>query len=241
MFKVEVMDAIPYAGSLQTEAGVNTSFNSDSDELSRRMNLEAAKAVKYARSDANGDPVISEEEALKFVTLNAAIQLGIDDKVGSLAPGMHADIVVWTAPPLSTNAVPRHVFIDGREYFSLEQDARDRAAIAAERKRLVQEILDAPDRDRDTVVNDSPDSPDDELLASYYRYLEDNGLDHEVARPGDCGCGVLNHRVHYLLEKAGLHLEGGGSHAGHDHAGHGHGHDHAGHDHAGHDHHGHDH
>ncbi|MBZ0172584.1 MAG: hypothetical protein K8E66_09420, partial [Phycisphaerales bacterium] len=72
MYKVEVMDAIPFAGPLQTEAGVSTSYNSDSDELARRLNTEAAKAVKYARPGSG----MTEEEALKFVTINAANQIG---------------------------------------------------------------------------------------------------------------------------------------------------------------------
>ena len=66
------------------------------DELARRLNLEAAKAVKYG-----GTPEI---EALKFVTINPAKQLQIDRRVGSLEPGKDADLVVWNGNPLSTMA-----------------------------------------------------------------------------------------------------------------------------------------
>ena len=75
-YKYEVVDAIPHNGTLMANAGVNVSFNSDSDELARRMNLEAAKAVKYGG--------VSEEDAIKFITINPAIQLGVDKWVLSL-------------------------------------------------------------------------------------------------------------------------------------------------------------
>ena len=85
-YKVEVQDAIPHNGAIMHEVGVVVSFNSDSDDLARRMNVEAAKAVKYGG--------LSEEDALKFVTLNPAIQLGIEERVGSLEKGKDADFVL---------------------------------------------------------------------------------------------------------------------------------------------------
>ncbi len=93
-YKFEVYDAIPYNGALMHNAGVLVSFNSDDPELARRLNLEAAKAVKYGG--------VPETEALKFVTLNPAKQLRIDERVGSLEPGKDADLVVWSGSPLST-------------------------------------------------------------------------------------------------------------------------------------------
>ncbi|MFU8830106.1 MAG: amidohydrolase family protein, partial [Phycisphaerales bacterium] len=93
-FKFEVIDGNPYNGAIMHEVGVVVSYNSDSNEVARRMNTEAAKAVKYGR--------VPEAEALKFVTLNAAKQLRIEDRVGALAPGMDADIAVWTGHPLSS-------------------------------------------------------------------------------------------------------------------------------------------
>ena len=93
-YKFEVYDAIPYNGALMHNAGVVVSFNSDDAELARRLNLEAAKAVKYGG--------VPPEEALKFVTLNPAKQLRIDEHVGSLEPGKDADLVVWSGSPLST-------------------------------------------------------------------------------------------------------------------------------------------
>lgn len=125
-FKLEVYDAIPYAGSIMRERGVVVSFNSDSSDHARRMNLEAAKAVKYG-----GTP---EEEALKFVTINPAKQLHIDKQVGSLEQGKDADFVIWSGHPLSTRSVCLQTWIDGQQYF--ERDAARRRAEGREKDRL---------------------------------------------------------------------------------------------------------
>lgn len=132
-YKWEVYDAIPYNGSIMHDAGIPVSFNSDSDELARRMNTEAAKAVKYGG--------VPPDEALKFVTLNPAKQLKIDDRVGSLESGKDADFVIWSASPLSAFARCEATYIDGREYFSLAHDAEIRRRIARERQRLIQKVL----------------------------------------------------------------------------------------------------
>ena len=104
-YKFEVYDAIPFNGALMQEMGVITSFNSDSSELACRMNVEAAKAVKYGG--------MSEPEALKFVTINPAIQLRIDGRVGSIEQGKDADLVIWNGPPLSTYSKAEQTWIDG--------------------------------------------------------------------------------------------------------------------------------
>ena len=134
-FKFEVFDAIPFAGPLQHEVGVNTSYNSDSDELVRRMNTEAAKAVRYSRGS------IDPATALKFVTLNPAIQLGIADRVGSLEVGKDADFAIWNGPPLSSLSRCVATYIDGREYFSDARDAQLRERVSRERDRLITKIL----------------------------------------------------------------------------------------------------
>jgi imidazolonepropionase-like amidohydrolase len=132
-YKFEVYDAIPYNGTLMHDVGVVVSFNSDSGELARRMNLEAAKAVKYGG--------VPEEEALKFVTINAAIQLGIDHRVGSLEAGKDGDFAVWSGSPLSTYSKCEQTWIEGRKYFDIGDDLAMRQAVAAERARLVQKIM----------------------------------------------------------------------------------------------------
>lgn len=151
-YKHEVIDAIPYAGALMHEAGVVVSFNSDDRELARHLNTEAAKAVKYGG--------VPPAEALKFVTLNPARQLRIDDRVGSLEPGKDADFVLWTASPLSGYARVEQTWIDGRRYFDRDEDARLRAAVAATRAALVQRIL--PERQRVLGTSAGGDTPGDE-------------------------------------------------------------------------------
>jgi imidazolonepropionase-like amidohydrolase len=128
-YKYEVIDAIPQAGSLMRERGVLVSFNSDSSDLARRMNLEAAKAVKYGGT--------SEEEALKFVTINAAKQLGIDKRVGSLEPGKDADFVVWSGHPLDSRSVVLQTWIDGKKYFDRDEALKRSAALKQERADLI--------------------------------------------------------------------------------------------------------
>lgn len=138
-FKVEAYDAIPYNGALMHDAGVLVTFNSDSDELARRLNTEAAKAVKYGGVD--------EVEALKFVTLNAAKQLAVDRWVGSLEAGKHADFVIWNGHPLSTYTKCEQTWIDGRKYFDIDEDLQMRIEVEKERTRLIQKLLKSPESD----------------------------------------------------------------------------------------------
>lgn len=132
-YKVEAYDAIPYNGAILYEQGVVVSFNSDSAELARRMNTEAAKAVKYGN--------VPPEEALKFVTLNAAKQLHLDHRIGSLEVGKDADFVIWNDFPLSTYSVCIQTWIDGCKYFDIEEDRHLREQVAVQRTKLVQKIL----------------------------------------------------------------------------------------------------
>lgn len=119
-YKVEAYDAIPYNGALLDQAGAVTSFNSDSDELVRHLYSEAAKGVRYGGMD----PV----RALRLVTLNPAIQLGIEERVGSIEVGKDADLVLLTADPLSTLARVVWTLVDGEvefqrvDAFGLDQD-----------------------------------------------------------------------------------------------------------------------
>ncbi|MEC9374585.1 MAG: amidohydrolase, partial [Planctomycetota bacterium] len=197
-FKFEVYDAIPHNGAIMHEVGVTVSFNSDSDELARRMNAEAAKAVKYGG--------VSPEEALKFVTLNPAKQLRIDDRVGSLEPGKDADFVIWSGDPLSTLSRCEATYIDGREYFSRTRDAELRKAADAERRRIAQKILskDAPKKKPGgEMAGEGADAPDatptaaapsliqrvhlDAIREQYLDMLR-AGIDPNTSKCGQCGC-----------------------------------------------------
>lgn len=147
-YKVEVRDAIPYNGALMHDQGVVVSFNSDDWELGRRMNQEAAKAVKYGS--------LSPEEALKFITINPAIQLRIEKYVGSVEPGKHADLAIWSGPPLSNFSVCEQTWIDGRKYFDRQQEQQRRKQVSEMKNTLVQKILDtrAPMMDEGESLED---------------------------------------------------------------------------------------
>jgi imidazolonepropionase-like amidohydrolase len=218
-YKVEVQDAIPQGFPIMHEVGVVVSFNSDSDELARRLNTEAAKAVKYGN--------VPPAEALRFVTINPAKQLMIDDRVGSLEIGKDADVAVWSGDPMSSYTRCERTFVDGRELFSLEQDAAHRAKIKAERQRIIQKILaekqtpgggrgeagprGGPDagpgggrpgggrrRPEDTSGTYDPGAgfaSEDEAIAAqreYYLDLIRRGISPDFALPGQCGCGQMH-------------------------------------------------
>ncbi|MBQ71787.1 MAG: hypothetical protein CMJ67_02670 [Planctomycetaceae bacterium] len=138
-YKMEVMDAIPYSGTLMHQVGVLVSFNSDDDELATRMNDEAAKAVRWGGLD--------EAEALKFVTLNPAKQLGIDDRVGSIEIGKDADFVLWSDSPLSSYARCEQTWIDGRQLYHREEARAAHGEAMKERGRLLAKASGAADPD----------------------------------------------------------------------------------------------
>ncbi|MEO5803733.1 MAG: amidohydrolase family protein [Verrucomicrobiota bacterium] len=129
-YKYEVIDAIPFNGSLMRERGVNVSFNSDSSDLARRLYTEAAKAVKFGGT--------SNEEALKFVTINPAKQLHIDKRVGSLEPGKDADFVVWSKSPLDSTTVCLQTWIDGKKYFDRSLETERASVLEKERSALIE-------------------------------------------------------------------------------------------------------
>lgn len=134
-YKFEVKDAIPYNAALMHKVGVTVAINSDNAEMARRLNQEAAKAVKY------GD--VSEEDAWKMVTLNPAKLLHWDKFTGSIKAGKDADVVLWNTNPLSIYAKPLQTYVDGVCYFDINQDAKLREQIKAERVRLINKMLQA--------------------------------------------------------------------------------------------------
>lgn len=132
-YKMEVQDAIPYNAAILNKMGVVTAINSDDAEMGRRLNQEAGKIVKYGK--------VSEEEALKMVTLNPAVMLHLDKRTGSIKEGKDADVVVWSANPLSIYAIAEKTFVDGRLMFDVEADKNLRAELAKERNRIIQKLL----------------------------------------------------------------------------------------------------
>lgn len=134
-YKYEVIDAIPYNAALLSRMGVITAINSDDAEMGRRLNQEAAKAMKYGG--------LSEEEAWRLVTINPARLLQIDHRVGSIRKGKDADVVLWNDNPLSVYAQPIQTYVDGQLLYDRAQDEAQRLWIATERNRLVQKMLTA--------------------------------------------------------------------------------------------------
>ena len=132
-YKFEVNDAIPYNAAILHNVGVTTAINSDDAEMSRRLNQEAAKTIKYGG--------MSEEDAWKTITLNPAKLLRIDDKVGSIKIGKDADIVLWNQNPLSVYAVAEKTIIDGAIYFDKERDKMLRKEIKEERALLINMMM----------------------------------------------------------------------------------------------------
>ncbi|MDE2806110.1 MAG: amidohydrolase family protein [Gemmatimonadota bacterium] len=131
-FKLEAYDATVYNARILIEAGVVTSLHSDNSEIASRMNWEAGKLLRTG---------LTPEQALSTVTNQAAEAIAIHDRVGSLEAGKDADFVIWSGDPLSQFTRAEQTWIDGRRYFSLEEDAAMREQIAQERTQLIQAIL----------------------------------------------------------------------------------------------------
>ena len=129
-YKAEAYDAIPYNAGLMTRRGVLVSINSDDAAEATHLNQEAAKSIRYGG--------LTHDEALKLVTLNPAIQLGIDKRVGSIDVGKDADLAIYNHDPLSAYAVVQKTLIDGRVYFDREKEQAGRAALEKEKKDLLE-------------------------------------------------------------------------------------------------------
>ena len=131
-FKLEAYDATVYNARILIEAGVVTSLHSDNSEIASRMNWEAGKLLRTG---------LTPEQALSTVTNQAAEAVAIHDQVGSLEAGKDADFVIWSGNPLSQFSRAEQTWVDGRRYFSLEEDAAMRDRIEQERTELIQAIL----------------------------------------------------------------------------------------------------
>ena len=129
-YKMEAIDAIPYNAALMMRKGVLVSLNSDSAELMRHLNQEAAKAIKYGG--------VTEDEALAMITINPAKQMDIDNRVGSIEAGKDADLVIYDKHPLSNYAKVQKVVIDGELYFDRDRDVSQRTERDSRKKALVE-------------------------------------------------------------------------------------------------------
>jgi len=165
-YKMEAFEAIPYNAAVMHQRGVLTSLNSDDANLARRLNLEAAKTIRYGG--------LAPQAALAMVTINPARQLRIDDRVGSLRSGKDADVVIWSGNPLSVFSRAEKTFVDGRLVFSREVDLAWRARVAEARARLVEEIG-GPGKASKPARDPAPDGGNPEVAAPVYRFAPGQG------------------------------------------------------------------
>ena len=150
-YKYEVKEAIPYNAAILNEMGVITAINSDDAEMGRRLNQEAAKAVKYGG--------VSQEDAWKMVTLNPAKLLHLDDRMGSIKVGKDADIVIWSANPLSMHAKVEKTFVDGMLLYDWERSFELHQRDQKERKRIITKMIDAKNggsKTRKPIMRENP-------------------------------------------------------------------------------------
>jgi len=140
-YKIEAYDAIPFNAAVMMRKGVLTSINSDSADVTRRLNTEAAKTVKYGG--------LTETEALSLITINPAKQLEVEARVGSIEPGKDADLVLYNQHPLSSYAVAQKVWVDGDLYFDRQKDIEERSRKEAAKKVML-------DRQREQQKKNAP-------------------------------------------------------------------------------------
>ena len=162
-YKVEAYDAIPYNAALMTRRGVVVSINSDDAEEATHLNQEAAKSIKYGG--------LSHDEALKLVTINPAMQLGIDKRAGSIDVGKDADLVIYNHDPLSAYAVVQKTIIDGRVYFDRARDLAERPDREKEKKALIEKEKKAGEKKAEEKKNDDK-KPEDKTKPTESALLE---------------------------------------------------------------------
>ena len=163
-YKMEVVDAIPYNASIMQRVGLNVAINSDDAEMARRLNQEAAKSIKYGG--------MSEEDALKMVTLNPAKMMHIDNQVGSLKAGKDGDVVVWSDNPLSIYAKAVYTIVDGTVYFDREKDAQLRKQVAAERNRIIKKMI----GEKKAGASVTPAVPSYQIMQTCGEHFHSHGL-----------------------------------------------------------------
>ncbi len=168
-YKVEAYDAIPYNAALMTRRGVVVSVNSDSAEEATHLNQEAAKSMKFGG--------LTHDEALKMVTLNPALQLGIDKRVGTIDVGKDADLVIYNHDPLSAYAVAQKTIVDGRVLFDRDKDIADRAALEKEKKDLLAKEKKASEKKPDEKKPESGKKPEDKPKPPSDQLKRESGAD----------------------------------------------------------------
>jgi len=179
-YKVEAYDAIPYNAALMTKRGVVVSINSDDAAEATHLNQEAAKSIRYGG--------LTHDEALKLVTLNPAIQLGIEKRVGSIDVGKDADLVIYNHDPLSAYAVVQKTLIDGHVYFDRTKDIATREALEKEKKDLLEKLekQKEPEKEKEKKAEaKKPEEKKPEEKKSEEKKLEEKKLEEKPKPPQD--------------------------------------------------------
>jgi imidazolonepropionase-like amidohydrolase len=179
-YKVEAYDAIPYNTALMTKRGVLVSVNSDDAAEATHLNQEAAKSMKFGG--------LTHDEALKLVTINPAMQLGIDKRVGSIDVGKEADLVIYNHDPLSAYAVAQKTIVDGRVLFDRDKDTAGHAALEKEKQDLLTKEKKAeekkPDEKKPDTAKKPEPKPDDKPKPPSDAVKRDSGEDTTASPTG---------------------------------------------------------
>lgn len=145
-YKFEVYYSTAYNAAILTKNGVITSINSDSGELIRHLYHEAAKTQRYGG--------LTDNEALRLITINPAIQLGIDDHVGSIEKGKDGDIAIFDNHPLSIYAIPQMTIVDGIIRFDIENDLDDMRIDIDPEEKFEDSFMDYNSEDEERCMQD---------------------------------------------------------------------------------------
>lgn len=159
-YKMEAYDAIPFNAAVMTRHGITVAIHSDSNEHARRFYQEAAKMMKY------GD--LTEEEALQLVTLNAAKEIRLDHRIGSIDVGKDADLVIFNGHPFSIYSRPETTMIEGVVYFDRAKDLEMRDKLAAEKKALIEKEKKTPGVAQPTVAGPAIFPTEDDLDGHFH-------------------------------------------------------------------------
>lgn len=112
-YKKEAFQGSPYAGKVLSDAGVRIAYKSDHPVTnSQHLIYQAQQATHYD---------LDSRIAIQAVTMNPADSLGLGHRIGRVAPGYDADLVLWNDYPLSLGAHPLQVWIDGESQIDLDQ------------------------------------------------------------------------------------------------------------------------
>ncbi|KAA3639218.1 MAG: amidohydrolase [Proteobacteria bacterium] len=155
-YKWEVNEAIPYNAAIMDQVGLVTAINSDSAEMSRRLNQEAAKTIKYGG--------LNEQDAWKTVTLNPAKLLHLEQRMGSIKVGKDADLVLWSDKPLSIYAQAEKTMVDGVIYFDRDQQTALERQINEEKMALIKQSQASDDTKKATIKAAQPPLHCDTLI-----------------------------------------------------------------------------